>query len=172
MIASMINFGIILPGHYLSPGPLKCRFFSCAPFGSGEREGQGTPLKPRQGRLPLDPAGKHLYVKGPPDRVPLWNDTCLHCLRCLRCLHWDTCLRCLRVQKTYPGAAEMGLALPPGRPQGSPLPYTNGTPNRLGYAKRLRPTCRGHVSNAGLAPALIAVALLAPRCEEFRASWV
>jgi len=40
-----------------------------------------------------------------PDRVPLWNDTCLHCLRwdtCLHCLRWDTCLRCLRAQKNLP----------------------------------------------------------------------
>ena len=31
-----------------------------------EREGQGTPLKPRQGRLPLDPAGQNLNLKDTP----------------------------------------------------------------------------------------------------------
>ncbi len=56
-----------------------------------------------------------------------------------------------------------------GRPQGPPLPYYGSACQaRIGYAKRLRPTCLffaawatarpaqnwGHVSNAGLAPAL------------------
>ena len=54
------------------------------------------------------------------------------------------------------GANLSRTAPPQGRGQAPSLPYY-GFAGRyvVGYAKRLRPTCRGHVSNATLAVALV-----------------
>src|SRR5436305_416753 len=46
------------------PLPFKYRFFVRPLRGRGERENQGTPLKPRQGPCPWTPLPKNLYLKG------------------------------------------------------------------------------------------------------------
>src|SRR5436305_9010980 len=55
------------------PVPFKYRFFVRPLRGRGERENQGTPLKPRQGPCPWTPLPKNLYLKGEapsPPRAP------------------------------------------------------------------------------------------------------